>query len=185
MSEKFFFDEAVPKKFAAVTLDQCDKQPGSFREFARVWALKPESVLLLGDTGRGKTQFAFAMIRQLFRSSTKKIWPRYYTSPEMDAILLNASRTEGGDKFIIAAMGAEDLLFIDDFGRETNSERVKRQYFEILNMRYAKLLPTLISSNLTLDQIAQQLNSAIASRFQEFQILEFTGPDLRVQKKIC
>lgn len=184
MSEKHFFEICAPKKFSYVTLAHCDKQPQSFRDYAISWAQKPESVILLGDVGRGKTQFAFAMIREMFRRCNQKIWPRYYTSPEMDSSLLQASRSDDADKYKINEIGKEDLLFIDDFGRETNSDRAKRQYFEVLNLRYANLLPTLISTNLTLEQIGHHMNSAIASRFQEFQIIEFLGPDLRVERKI-
>ena len=184
MSEEHFFTHSAPKKFANVTLEQCDKQPKAFIDYAREWSLKPESVILLGDVGRGKTQFAFAMIREMFKKCPRMIWPRYYTSPEMDAILLKASRDEEADKAVIQRMGTEDLLFIDDFGRETHSARVSRQYFELLNMRYANLLPTIISTNLTLEQIGNHMNSAIASRFQEYQIIEFSGVDLRVQRKI-
>ncbi len=185
MSEQHFFEHCAPKKFANVTLEQCDKQPPAFHDYAREWAWKPESVVLIGDVGRGKTQFAFAMIREMFRRCPMRIWPRYYTSPEMDSILLRASRSEDADKFAITQMGKEDLLFIDDFGRETDSARASRQYFELLNMRYANLLPTLISTNLTLQQIETHMNKAIASRFQEFQIIEFCGIDLRIQRKLC
>jgi DNA replication protein DnaC len=184
MSEKHFFEHCVPKKFSHVTLDQCDKQPKSFHDYAKSWGSKPESTILLGDVGRGKTQFAFAMIREMFRRSPRKLWPRYYTSPEMDSILLKASRDEDADKAVIHKIASEDLLFIDDFGREMDSARAKRQYFEVLNLRYANLLPTLISTNLTLEEIQNHMNKAIASRFQEFQIIEFGGVDLRVQRKI-
>jgi len=184
MSEKHFFENCVPKKFANTTLEHCDKQPASFIDYAKEWALKPESVVLIGDVGRGKTQFAFAMIREMFRKCPRKIWPRYYTSPEIDSILLKASRSEDADKYILNKMGTEDLLFIDDFGRETDSARASRQYFELLNMRYSNLLPTIISTNLTLQQIETHMNKAIASRFQEYQIIEFCGVDLRVQRRI-
>ncbi len=184
MSEGFFFSSCAPAKYADARVETCDRQPPSFHDYARSWGERPESVILLGGVGRGKTQFAFAMIREVFRRSPKKIWPRYYTSPQMDALLLDAIKSEGGDKHIVEQMGKEDLLFIDDFGRETNSERARRQYFEILNMRYAKNLPTLISTNLNLEQIGMHMSEAISSRFQEFQIIEFSGPDLRIQRKI-
>lgn len=184
MSEEHFFSRSAPKKFAQVTLAHCDKQPKAFHDYAKAWGEKPESVILLGDVGRGKTQFAFAMIREMFRRCPLKIWPRYYTSPEMDSILLQASRSDEADKIKIHELGTEDLLFIDDFGRESNSERVRRQYFEVINMRISNLLPTLISTNLTFEQIGTHMNAAIASRFQEFQIIEFGGADLRIQRKI-
>ena len=184
MDEKGFFKYSVPKKFAEVTLENCDKQPESFREYAKVWAKNPESVILIGPVGRGKTQFAFAMIREMFLRCNRVIWPRYYTSPEMDSLLLEAVKSDCGDKFRIQDLGEQDLLFIDDFGRETNSERIKRQYFEIINLRYTKQLPTIISTNLSLEEIGRRMSEAISSRFQEWQILEFGGTDLRAQRKL-
>jgi DNA replication protein DnaC len=185
MDERGFFSHCVPKKFSEVTLDQCDKQPDSFREYAKAWGRNPESVILTGPVGRGKTQFAFAMIREMFRRCNRVIWPRYFTSPEMDSLLLEAIKSDGGDKFKIQDIGEQDLLFIDDFGRETGSERIRRQYFEIINLRYANHLPTLISTNLSLEEIEKHMNKAIASRFQEWQMIEFGGVDLRIQRKLC
>lgn len=184
MTEEFFFSNCVPPFFKNITIENCDLQPQSFHDYARSWGEKPESVILLGDVGRGKTQYAFALIREMFRRSKKLLWPRYYTSPAIDAALLEAIKSDEGDKFAIEKFGKEDLLFIDDFGRESETSRVKRQYFELFNYRYAHMLPTIISTNLTLEQISLQINSAIASRFQEYQIIEFLGPDLRPRRKI-
>jgi DNA replication protein DnaC len=184
MSESFFFSNCVPHKYSHVSLADCEKQPQSFHEYARSWGKKPESVILLGLVGRGKTQFAFAMIREMFRRSPRALWPRFYTSPGIDSTLLEAVKSDGGDKYKIGEIGNEDLLFIDDFGRESKSDRIFRQYFELLNMRYTNMKPTIISTNLTLDEIGRTMGDAIASRFQEWQIIEFTGPDLREQRKL-
>lgn len=184
MDEKGFFKHCVPKKYAEVTLEKCDKQPSNFIEYAKSWAKHPESIVLMGPVGRGKTQFAFAMLREMFRRCEKVIWPRYFTSAELDSILLEAVKSEQGDKFRVQDIASQDLLFIDDFGRETSSERIRRQYFEIINLRYANNLPTIISTNLSMEEIARHLSEAIASRFQEWQIIEFGGDDLRIQKKL-
>ena len=184
MSEGFFFTNCVPHKYTNVTLANCDKQPQAFHDYARSWGKNPESVILLGPVGRGKTQFAFAMIREMFRRCPRPLWPRFYTSPGIDSTLLESVKSDGGDKYKIGEIGNEDLLFIDDFGRESKSDRIFRQYFELLNMRYTNMKPTIISTNLTLDEIGRSMGDAIASRFQEWQIVEFTGPDLREQRKI-
>lgn len=184
MNENGFFGECVPKKFSNVSLENCDKQPPSFHLYAKSWGEKPESVVLLGPVGRGKTQFAFAMIREMFRRCPQPLWPRFYTSPELDSLLLEALKGDGGDKYRIGQVGGEDLLFIDDFGRETKSERIFRQYFEIINMRYTNQKPTIISTNLTFEEIGRLMGDAIASRFQEWMIIEFSGKDLRIERKI-
>lgn len=180
--ESEFFEKHVPKKFANVTLALCDKQPKSYVDYARDWAKHPESVVLMGPVGRGKTHFSFAMIREAMRQDSR-LWPRYYTSPQLDALLLSLTRDEGNFVEFDNAQNSH-LLFIDDFGRETRSDRASRQYFDLINFRYANNLTTMISTNLTFDGISVGLNDAIASRFQEFQIIEFGGQDLRIQRKI-
>src|SRR5580700_742608 len=49
--EKDFFENRVPKKYAQVTLESCNKQPEAFHDYARAWARRPESVLLMGPVG--------------------------------------------------------------------------------------------------------------------------------------
>lgn len=184
MDEKSFFAHCVPPKFANASVETCDKQPAAFLDYAKAWGSKPESVILLGPVGRGKTQFAFAMIREMFRRCPQRLWPRFYTSPDLDSLLLEAAKSDSGDKYKLGYVGNEDILFIDDFGRESRSERLFRQYFELINMRYTNLKPTIISTNLPLDEIGKQIGFAVASRFQEWMIIEFSGCDLRIQRKI-
>lgn len=179
MDEKGFFTHQVPKKYANCSLENCDKQPKKFIDFGRKWALNPSSIFLFGAYGTGKTYFAFSLIREMFRKCPKKIWPRYFTSPELDSRLLKASKSDAGDQWEIKSLREEDLLFIDDLGRETKSDRLRRQYFEILNYRYVHELPTILTSNMSADQLGETLDGAIASRLQEWVSIKFEGPDLR------
>jgi DNA replication protein DnaC len=180
--EKSFFRYVVPKKYSQTSLEDCNKQPIQYINFAKEWSKNPTSVFMCGGYGTGKTQFAFAMIREMFRHCRKIIWPRYFTSPELDARLLKAVKSDDGDSYELHEIGTQDLLFIDDIGRETKSDRLKRQYFEILNYRYTQELPTILTSNLSLGKLGETIDDSIASRIQEWQIIEFSGPDLRRSK---
>jgi DNA replication protein DnaC len=182
MDENTFFKHQVPMKYSHVCLENCDKQPKEYIQFAKDWAKKPTSIFLCGGYGTGKTYFAFAMVREIFRKYPRIIWPRYFTSPDLDSKLLKASKSDEGDSYLVNNFASQDLLFIDDLGRETKSDRLKRQYFEILNYRYVNELPTILTSNFNLDQLGDVLDGAIASRLQEWQIIEFNGPDLRKSK---
>lgn len=184
MDEKTFFTHAVPKKYVLASLNTCDRQPKQIIEFGEEWGKNPSSIFLHGGYGTGKTYYAFALLREMFRQSKMKIWPRCFTSPALDSMLLKASKSEGGDEYTLKEIASQDLLFIDDLGRETKSDRLKRQYFEILNHRYTENLPTILTSNFTLDQLGDILDGAIASRIQEWQIIEFRGQDLRKVIKV-
>lgn len=179
MNEETFFKYQVPKKYFGASLDRCEQHPNQYIKFAKEWAKNPTSVFLFGGYGTGKTYFAFAMIREMFRSCQRLIWPRYFTSPDLDSLLLRDLKSDEGDQWRLKDLGEQDLLFIDDLGRETKSERLKRQYFEILNFRYANEKPTLLTSNYTLEDLSEIFDGAVASRMQEWTVLEFNGPDLR------
>jgi DNA replication protein DnaC len=191
MTEECFFNYCAPRKYKDITLEDCDKQSVEYIDFAKKWASNPCSIILVGDVGRGKTQFAFAMLREMFRvhdrfrpnkphwQRSNAPWPMYITTVELDSKLLKASKSEFGDGIELERYSTQELLFIDDIGRETKSDRLKRQYFEILNYRYVNLLPTMLSTNFNLDEIDEILSNAVASRLQEYEMLEFTGPDLR------
>lgn len=179
MDENTFFKYQVPKDYCLASLETCDMQPPEYIAFARQWALNPISVFLVGGYGTGKTQFAFAMIREMFRKNKRIIWPRFFTSPDLDGLLLHASKSDEGDRYTLRDMSEQDLLFIDDIGRETKSERLKRQYFEIINYRHSHKLPTILTSNYHLDKLSEIIDGSIASRMQQWQIIEFNGLDLR------
>lgn len=179
-----FFTHVVPKKFQEARLSKCDKQPEQYIEFAREWAKNPTSIFLCGGYGTGKTFFAFSMLREVFKRCPRKLWPRYFTSPELDSRLLKSLKSEDGDEYEIKHISEQDILFIDDIGRETKSDRLKRQYFEILNYRYVNELPTILTSNLSLEKLGDVIDGAIASRLQEWQIIEFNGCDLRKQSNL-
>ena len=116
----------------------------------------------------------------MFKSCPYKLWPRYFTSPELDGRLLKASKSDEGDEYEIKNISSQDILFIDDLGRETKSDRLKRQYFEILNYRYTNQLPTILTSNYDLDQLGEILDGSISSRIQEWKVLKFKSRDLRI-----
>ncbi len=182
MNEQGFFEHQVPKIFQGASLETCERQHPSLVEFGREWAKEPRSLFLCGGYGTGKTYYAFALIREMFRVCKRHIWPRYFTSPQLDARLLKASKSEEGDEYDVRNIAEQDLLMIDDIGRETRWDRLKRQYFEILNYRYCQQLPTILTSNLSLDQLSEIVDGAIASRMQEWQNINFTGGDMRKTK---
>ena len=183
MNEEGFFKHQAPKKYRDATLDSLDKRSQASKDFAREWAKEPKSLFLYGNKGTGKTRYAFAIIREMFRVCLRVIWPRYFTSMDLDS-QLHAALMNGGDRHLVHSLSTEDLLLIDDFGRETSSDRIRRQYFEIINYRYSEELPTIITSNFSFEELGGFMGEALVSRMEEWQMLKFTGPDLRKQDAI-
>jgi DNA replication protein DnaC len=65
-----------------------------------------------------------------------------------------------------------DLLVLDDFGIKKVTDYVYSLIYLIINERYLNMLPTIINSNYTLDELSDQLDDTrIIRRIEEDYIL--------------
>ena len=77
-----------------------------------------------------------------------------------------------------------DLLILDDLGSELTTQFVQSALYELLNSRLVGECRTVISSNLTLEEVGRRYSPQIASRLMgEFYSLHFFGDDIRLMKK--
>ena len=76
-----------------------------------------------------------------------------------------------------------DLVILDDLGSEYGNQSDPILY-QILNDRINLHKPTIISSNLSIQQICDRYNERIVSRlFGEFEPMQFVGNDIRIEKR--
>lgn len=77
-----------------------------------------------------------------------------------------------------------DLLILDDLGSELTTQFTQSALYELLNTRLVAGKHTVISSNLTMQDVARRYSPQIASRVEgEYHILHFFGDDIRLLKK--
>ena len=77
-----------------------------------------------------------------------------------------------------------DLLIVDDLGSELTTQLTQSALYELINARLVAQRHTVISTNLSLDEIARRYNPQIASRIEgEYHVLHFFGDDIRLIKK--
>ena len=77
-----------------------------------------------------------------------------------------------------------DLLILDDLGSELTTQFTQSALYELINSRLVAGLHTVISSNLTMDQVRARYTPQIASRLEgEYHVLHFFGDDIRLLKK--
>ena len=60
-----------------------------------------------------------------------------------------------------------DLLIIDEVGIQTSSEAEKRIFFDIINKRYENMLPTILISNLELQELTAFVGERVMDRMKE------------------
>ena len=77
-----------------------------------------------------------------------------------------------------------DLLIIDDLGTETVNSFVASSLFALINERHLRKKSTIISTNLSLEQIRDIYSDRVFSRIaNSYSLLKLIADDIRIQKK--
>lgn len=77
-----------------------------------------------------------------------------------------------------------DLVIIDDLGTELTNSFVSSQLFACLNERQLRRNATIISTNLTLEELRNRYSDRVFSRItSNYELCKLTGPDIRMAKK--
>lgn len=143
------------------------------------WIKSGKNMLVyLGCPGSGKTYLCAALI--------KYCWPkfescRYWTERSLIQRLHDAI---GDNKDYILALQNyidDEFLIFDDLGSTGFTDWRKEVIFELIDQRYVSRKPTVITSNLTKDEIKKQLHPRIASRLfaKENTFIEIRDIDKR------
>jgi DNA replication protein DnaC len=167
----------VPEKFKAIDTDQKDllKQ------------LQGKSVFIYGDVGKGKSVFMASLLKQVVRQGKQVKWISY-TAFIMRLQNLFAKSISSETPYDEAEKVArfDGILFIDDLGAEKLTDFVKQITYFILNEREQRMLPTVITSNFSLDEIDEKIDRRISSRICGMcEVINFSrGHDRRKEKKV-
>ena len=137
-------------------------------------------VFLWGDVGVGKTWAMAALLRHYLCEG--------YTCARVNfddfccrvrATMSNHSPKTEYD--LIQSLVKVDKLFIDDIGLRSKAETdfAYVTFYSIINKRQERRLPTYISTNKNIDQLALSFDKRIASRLGMGAVIEMTGTDRR------
>jgi len=141
------------------------------------------NLLLFGNTGIGKTFLSHCIAKEVMDSLHSVL---YLTASEFfDALLEKALNRNDESCLLYEQIHLCDLLIIDDLGTERNTDFVVSQLFVCLNDRILNRKSTIISTNLTLEEIKTNYTERTFSRISNhYKILRLAGDDIRIQKKL-
>jgi len=141
-----------------------------------------DNLILRGNYGTGKTHLVAAICNTL-RSANVPC--RFCAAPDLFTALYAAHFDD--KQSIILEASAAALLVLDDLDKvhvsvEKDGAYQKKTLFEIVNLRYRKHLPTVLTTNATGD-LSQWLDGATISRLSErLTTLDMRGRDMRIRK---
>lgn len=144
------------------------------------------NLLLYGNTGVGKTFLTNCIAKELLDRSHTVV---YLTSLKLFDILetykfdRDLSQTEKNAS--LSYILASDLLIIDDLGTELNNSFTSSQLYHCIDTRLTNHRSTIISTNLSFDDLRAQYSERIFSRItSSYSLLKITGDDIRLKKAI-
>ncbi|MFJ7279825.1 ATP-binding protein [Kitasatospora sp. NPDC098663] len=135
------------------------------------------SLLLLGETGTGKTHQAYGAIRALLGDGVRLRW-QAITSVTLYAMM--RPRPGADPEREMRELERTPLLLVDDLGAGRASEFTEETTYRLVNHRYEQQLPTILTSNITPAELSGLLGDRTASRLRQMchkAILD--GPDRR------
>jgi DNA replication protein DnaC len=179
----------IPKRFRGVSFDRKpirDLDPFVLRhvkEFLRRLEENLEAgrgLWLHGDVGTGKTSLAMLVSKTAIEAGHSAA---IYSVPRLLAEIKETYDRESDDSYmqLFRRLCAVDLLHLDDLGAERTTEWVLEQLYSIVNERWQNQRSVLVTTNLGLDELRDQLGVRTVSRLSETsgEPIPIMGPDLR------
>lgn len=163
-----------PREKAERIMNSCKKYATSFTRGSK-------SIMFMGGTGLGKTHLSLAIANVVINRGFSVV---YGTAQNILSDLQNENFGRGDDlRYYERAVLNCDLLIIDDLGTEFKSAYTVACLYNIINSRLSAKLPTIISTNYTLDELEEKYDQRITSRITgEYSQLVLIGNDIRYIK---
>lgn len=172
-------DEArasIPADYAWATFDAPEiclrvKPAKALRVAARAWAEGERMLTLTGPSGAGKTSLACAMLRATIESGARGVeTSRFMRSWELAKARSEHALGRGEAPLVTLALRAHTLV-IDELGEELRSSsklvRGDTAIRDVLHQRQAEGRRTIVTTYLSIDEIAEAYGAGIARRLDE------------------
>lgn len=149
------------------------------KDYAENFRPESPSLFFSGGTGLGKTHLALA----IFNVLTANGYSVYYNTARKIIKQTQADSFNKGEGDLSEELNRNDLVIIDDLGAEYETPFACSVINEIIDDGVLMGKPMIIISNLDKNAFEKRYGERVASRLNAFEIIEFVGSDIRVQKK--
>lgn len=164
--------------------------PDEFREGVKKETVDNRSLFFTGNSGVGKTYVAVSILRGFVKNlscgdfiTPFRETPVFVNVPELLLDIRECFNSNSkSEKEMLQKYLHTKLLILDDLGAEKTTDWSLQSLYIIINHRGSERKQTIITSNLTLDEIKGNLSDRIASRIKGMcKIVVMKGKDRRLK----
>lgn len=167
------FDQLERTKFNEKNLRICERYVAKFPEMLQ----KNQGLLLWGDVGTGKSFAAAAIANALLEQVVPVVMVSF-----VEILKRIESKAMTQDQ-IVSLINTANLVVFDDLGAERDSDYALEKVYAIVDARYRKQLPMIVTTNLPMEQMKGEEDiryRRIYDRiFENCYPMQFTGPSWR------
>jgi DNA replication protein DnaC len=180
----------IPKRFRGVSFERkpiCDMDPALLREMRKFVREIGENLnhgrglWFFGDVGTGKTSLAMLVSKAALEAGRSVA---IYSVPRLLADIKDTYEDDSGRSYtdLFDRLCEVDLLHLDDLGAEKRTEWVLEQLYSIVNERWQNERSIVVTSNLGVDELREQIGQRTVSRLEEVAgaPIPIMGRDLRI-----
>ena len=154
------------------------------RRFIDTFGEEFHNLFFYGSVGVGKTFLSTCIAREIME---KEFSVLYFSAPQLFGTLAQNTfdRKDTDAKNMSEYIFKADLLIIDDLGSEYTNAFIASQFFTCINERLLHRKSTIISTNLSLESLADLYTERSFSRItSSYTLLKMIGDDIRIRKKL-
>lgn len=155
------------EKYRTMTFEKSDGTVPQAENYVKYWPkMRDENIglMLIGDTGTGKTYAAACIANALIRKGVRAYMANVTTISDIMSCMYSADREQ-----LMQTVKRCDLLIIDDFGAQRSSDFVNEQMYNLLETRIGTLKPLIITSNLTMAELRQTQDTQLKRMYDRLK----------------
>lgn len=183
---EYYPDDYISSANDMTPRDNMQKVLNICKDFIDKFNDEKGSLLLYGASGVGKTFLSNCIAKEILDKGCSVI---YLTSYQLFDILetkvFHSNELDDLSSGILSMLNTCDLLIIDDLGTEMINKFTEVQLFVCMQERIHNRLSTIISTNLSFDDISNNYSERIFSRLTGYyKLVKITGDDIRIKKAL-
>ncbi|CAB1249806.1 AAA domain-containing protein [Ruminococcaceae bacterium BL-4] len=171
-SENFSGKSFSPQKLMEKNYQRC-------KQYAETFSPDSTSLLMTGGTGLGKTHLSLAIAKAVIDRGFGVV----YGSASTLFSRMEKEHFSNQEEVTLQSLLNCDLLILDDLGTEFRTAFTVAALYNLVNSRQLSKKPMIISTNLSLKEMANNYTERFSSRIGSYILLPFFGKDIRQIKR--